>query len=118
LVKFTATWCGPCHMQTPAMLEIYKQFRDKDFEIVSVHISERSNATIKNFVEEKKLPWIILSEPLTTAAGQPAQSETFRALIRGVPTMLLVDKEGNVISRTARAAGTNLQQELARLLGE
>ena len=114
LVKFTATWCGPCHGEIPGMLEAYEKYRDKGLEIVSVYIGEQEPnavATVKNYVEGKKLPWIIISESLSKKAGQVPQGEFFN--IQGVPMMLLVDKEGKIIAENAR--GENLKRELKKL---
>ena len=77
-----------------------------------------------------KLPWIIIAEALTekdesakpsllgkvlgTLTGQkkpPKQSEFYS--IMGVPTMLLVDKEGKIIMTGAR--GEALQTKLAEI---
>ena len=116
LVQFTATWCGPCQREIPGMLEAYKKYHDKGFEIVSVYIGQRESdpvATVKNYVEKEKLPWIILSEALTEKAGQPPQGRVFK--IRSVPTMLLVNKEGEVHKTDMR--GEALKQELRKLFG-
>ena len=114
LVQFTATWCGPCHMEIPGMLEAYKKYHDKCFEIVSIYIWERGAdpvAAIKEHVEHSKLPWIIISETLTQRAGQPEYRESFA--ITGVPMMLLVDKTGKIIMTNAR--GEALQARLAEI---
>ena len=114
LVKFTATWCGPCKEEIPSMLEAYKKYHDKGLEIVSVYIGERgpnADATVREFVKEEGLPWIIISESLSVKAGLPPQSGTFG--IQGVPTMLLVDKEGQILATGTR--GTRLEQELKKL---
>jgi len=114
LIKFTATWCGPCKAEIPGMLEAYGKYRNKGFEIVSVYIAERTSdpvAAVKKAVEGEKLPWIILSEALTERAKQPKQGDFYA--IRFVPTMLLVDKEGKIIMREAR--GKDLQAKLAEI---
>ena len=114
LVQFTATWCGPCHLEIPGMLEAYKKFHDKGFEIVSIYIGERGEdtvASVKEHVAHKKLPWHIISETLTEKAGQPNYANSFA--IWSVPTMLLVDKEGNIIMTQARGAA--LQTKLAEI---
>ena len=98
LIKFTGTWCGPCKMQIPGMLEAYKKYKDKGLEIVSVYIEENASdpvAAVKKDVEEEKLPWIILSEELTKKAGQPGYREFYS--MKGVPTMVLADKEGKIM---------------------
>jgi len=103
LVKFTATWCGPCQAQIPGMIEAYEKYRDKGLEIVSVYIWQREPdpvAVVKDYVAEKKLPWIILSEALTVKGGQTPQGELYG--IEGVPTFVLVDKEGKILTSDGR----------------
>ena len=117
LVKFTATWCGPCQREIPGMLEAYEKYQDKGLEIVSVYIWQRDSdpvAVVKNYVEKQKMPWIILSEALSEKAGQPPHGEKFG--IEGVPTMILVDKEGKVHATDMR--GDSLKRELKKLFGE
>ena len=114
LIKFTATWCGPCEMQIPSMLEAYERYHEKGFEIVSVYMWQRDAdpvATVKNYVEEKGMPWIIISEELSRQAGHPEFGSFYN--IRGVPTMVLVDKEGKIIMTNAR--GPQLQSRLAEI---
>jgi len=117
LVKFTATWCGPCKGEIPGMLEAYEKYHDKGLEIVSIYIWEQDPnavATVQRIVAQEKLPWLIISESLTEKSGQPPQGKSFG--IQGVPTMLLVDKEGKVL--VAEARGARLQQELKKLFEE
>jgi thiol-disulfide isomerase/thioredoxin len=98
-VKFTATWCGPCNLAIPGMREAYERWHDKGFEIVSVYISQNDQdpiATVRKHVEEKKIPWIILSEELSKKAGQPGYWDEYSS--RGVPTMMLLDKEGKIMA--------------------
>ena len=115
LVKFTATWCGPCKGEIPGMLEAYQKYHDKGFEIVSVYIWEVEEsdavATVRQFVEQEKLPWIILSESLTAKAGQQPQGEAFG--IKGVPTMVLVDKRGKIV-----ASRNDYRQKLRKEFGK
>jgi len=108
LIKFTATWCEPCKQTLPDMLEAYKKYHDKGLEIVSIYIGQSEPdpvAVVKKSVEEEKLPWIIISEALTEKAGQPKQSEFYN--VRGVPRMLLADKEGRMIDRFSGMGGTH-----------
>ena len=117
LVKFTATWCGPCKGEIPGMLTAYEKYKDKDFEIVSVYIWQHEAdpvATVRHTVEEEELNWMIVSEELTDKANLPKQGDMYA--IQGVPTMLLIDKEGKVISTSAR--GEVLQRLLKEIFGE
>ncbi|MDR3181417.1 MAG: TlpA family protein disulfide reductase [Planctomycetaceae bacterium] len=109
LVKFTASWCGPCKGEIPGMLEAYKKYHGKGLEIVSVYVWDKLDA-VKKVVGEEKLPWIIVSEELTEKSGGSPQGKFYG--IEGVPTMLLVGKDGKVI---APARGEYLQTKLAEL---
>jgi thiol-disulfide isomerase/thioredoxin len=98
LINFTGTWCGPCREKIPLMLEAYKKYHDKGFEIVQVYIGERTAdpvAAVKNFVEEKQLPWMIISEALSEKANFTPHKLFYHTPT--VPVMVLVDKRGAVI---------------------
>lgn len=113
LVKFTASWCGPCKGEIPGMLSAYEKYREKGFEIVSVGVWD-TNDKLKHLMEEEKLPWTMISEELTEAAGKPGQGDFYG--VSGVPTMLLIDQTGKVIMPGARGEG--LQNKLAEIFGE
>ena len=98
LIKFTATWCAPCKMQIPGMLDAYKKYKNKGLEIVSVYMWERDAdpvAAVKKYVAGEKLPWLILSESLLENAQHPQYGDFYA--ISGVPTIVLVDKQGKII---------------------
>jgi len=114
LIKFTATWCGPCQMEIPNMKEVYERYHERGFEIVSVYMWQREAdpvATVKQYVETHEMPWTIISEELSRRAGHPEFGAFYN--IRGVPTMVLVDKEGKIIMTNAR--GTPLRNRLAEI---
>jgi len=95
------------------MLEAYKKYKDKGLEIISVYMWEQGAdpvATVRQSVEEDKLPWIILSEALTVKAGQP---EYRHYGISGVPTTVLVDKEGRIMMPATHS--DNWKRKLAEI---
>ena len=38
LLDFWATWCPPCRVEIPNLLEIYRQFKNKNFVLISVSL--------------------------------------------------------------------------------
>jgi thiol-disulfide isomerase/thioredoxin len=117
IIKFTATWCNPCKKEIPGLISAYEKYKDKGLEIVSVYIWERGDDTdkivenVKKFAEDENISWLIVSETLTEKSGQPKQGDFYA--ISGVPTMLLIDKEGKIINTDAR--GEVIQKKLAEL---
>jgi len=110
LVDFWATWCGPCVAEIPNVLEQYEKYHDKGFEVVGVSLDEDRDA-LEKFVAEQKIPWPILYEkpqgerwrhPLSTFYG-----------ISGIPTVILIGRDGNVITLNAR--GEKLGEQLDKL---
>ncbi|GHT40916.1 hypothetical protein FACS189443_1940 [Planctomycetales bacterium] len=118
IVKFTATWCGPCRGEIPGLISAYEKYHDKGLEIVSVYVWERGNDDndklnddIKEFARKEKIDWRIISEPLTLKAGGQKIGEFYG--VQSVPTMLLIDKDGKIIDTAAR--GQHLQDRLAEI---
>jgi len=113
LVDFWATWCGPCVAEIGNLKAEYEKWHAKGFEVVGVSLDEDRD-TLSQFVEAKQIPWPILYEepggaewrhPLATYYG-----------ITGIPTVVLIGRDGNVITLDAR--GRKLGAALEQLLGE
>jgi thiol-disulfide isomerase/thioredoxin len=109
LVDFWATWCGPCRAELPNVRKNYKLYHDRGFDVVGVSLDE-DRAALEKLLAEDQNPWITLhdggwdSNPTATYYG-----------IMGIPTVILVNKEGKVVSTNAR--GAELGKLLASLLG-
>ena len=116
LIKFTATWCGPCAAEIPSMKEAYEKYHAKGFEIVSVYVGETAAdpvVAVKQSVEEKQIPWIIISEELSKKAGHPEYGTFYNVF--SVPTMILVNREGKIIKTGAVLHGKGLQTTLTEI---
>ncbi|NBU40518.1 MAG: TlpA family protein disulfide reductase [Planctomycetia bacterium] len=110
LVDFWATWCGPCVAEVPNMLEAYDKYHDRGFEVVGVSLDEDRDAVVQ-FVKDKMIPWPILHER-AEGAGWQHPLATFYG-ITGIPQMILIGRDGNVITLNAR--GRALEEKLAEL---
>ena len=110
LVDFWATWCGPCVAEIPNVLEQYEKYHAKGFEVVGVSLDEDRGA-LEKFVDEQKIPWPILFEK-SEGEGWRHPLSTFYG-IRGIPTVILIGRDGNVITLDAR--GEKLGKQLDSL---
>eukprot|EP00741_Cyanophora_paradoxa_P020764 tig00021312_g20043.t1 len=93
---FSASWCGPCKVFTPTLAEFYKKHAaSKSFEIVFISADNNDRAFKSYF---SKMPWL----------ARPYEEDIFSAPIAkkfglvGIPTIVLLDADGNLVSRDAR----------------
>jgi thiol-disulfide isomerase/thioredoxin len=110
LVDFWATWCGPCVAEIPNVLEQYEKYHKDGFEVVGISLDQEREA-LEKFVDEQKLPWpILFEEPKGDGWQHPLA--TFYG-ISGIPTVVLIGRDGNVITLDAR--GEKLGERLDAL---
>lgn len=110
LIDFWATWCGPCLAEIPNMKKMYEKYHEKGFEIVSIS-TDRELDDLKEFLEEKPLPWICLADELAVKSGKTPMKRRYG--VQYIPTMFLVGQDGRVILLEAR--GEKLEEKLAEI---
>ena len=53
MVNFWATWCAPCQIEYPALLETYLWYRSRDFDFVSVSMNAPAEkAAVERFLKK------------------------------------------------------------------
>ncbi len=109
LVDFWATWCGPCMQGVPEVVEVFKKYHDKGFEIVGISLDK----------DKEKLLAVTKAEGMTWPQyfdGRGWQNEISTAYgIDSIPQMWLVNKKGNLVSLNARQ---DLEGQVQKLLAE
>ena len=105
LLDFWASWCNPCRAEIPNLKALYSKYAPKGLEILSVSIDKDRDAWLQA-LDEEQLPWPNVLD----------ENKIFSGLFYGqaIPTMFLVDENGNVVSDSLR--GEALAAELAKLL--
>ena len=92
---FSAHWCPPCQEFTPLLREKYMDIiaRKHPFEIVFVSNDKEIDQCNEYYKES--MPWAIL--PYT---DRPSKKRLMRLYgITALPTLVLVDKEGRLITK-------------------
>jgi len=98
MVNFWATWCAPCQIEYPMLLETYLWYRSRDFEFVSVAMnSPTEKASVEKFLKKthsgvRNLLVDTDDVYATMAAFDPAWDS-------GLPFTIVISPEGKTIYR-------------------
>jgi peroxiredoxin len=103
LLNFWATWCPPCRREMPDFIDVYNQYKDKDFVVVGVGIDDQQK--IAEFVKRLKVNYPIL------VGGREAMQVSYQNGNNSgaLPYSIIIDKHGII---RYRAGGLISKQKL------
>ncbi|MDB2655485.1 TlpA family protein disulfide reductase [Candidatus Pelagibacter bacterium] len=92
LLNFWATWCAPCKEEMPSLDRLQVNQNLSNLKIFAINISQESKKKVESFFEDLKIKNLdpYFDAPTTLA-------KTFS--LRGVPTSILIDKDGKEFAR-------------------
>ena len=91
-VDVWATWCGPCKREIPFLLELEKDYQDKDIVFLSVSVDQDKDYDAwKTMIEEKEMGGVQLF-----ASGWSQITKDYK--INGIPRFMLFDKKGAIVN--------------------
>ncbi len=102
IIDFWATWCGPCRVMTPVLARLHQRYKRRGLSVVGVNVDEAGPSVVPPFRAQYGIEYPLVYD----ARGEASQ----RWGIEGLPTMIIVDGEGNV---RYRHAGTTSEADLA-----
>lgn len=110
VLDFWATWCGPCKASFPGMQELVTKYKGKNVEFLFVNTWERGkedSETVKKvttFINDKQYSFNVVFDF--------DDSITAKYKVQGIPTKILIDKNGTIVSDSAS------EQNLINLIDE
>jgi len=106
LLDFWASWCAPCRKEHPNLIKTYEQFKNKNFDIISISLDSERDRWL-NAIEKDKLTWTQISD----LKGQ--QNEIAVAYgVQAIPINFLINPDGLILEKNIKG------EELTELLNE
>ncbi len=110
LLNLWATWCPPCRHEMPSLEDLEKQLGGADFEVVAVSIDLKTTDKPKAFYQEIGIRELNFYWDGTAKIFNVLKK---KGLAFGMPTTILIDKNGMALGAMNGPAEWNSPQAIA-----
>ena len=123
LVNFWATWCGPCKIETPWLIELRNKYASQGFEILGVSTEgddlqegdkaawAKEKATIAASVQQMHMPYPVLIDGDSISPSYGG--------LDALPTSFFVDRGGKVVAaQLGLTSKDDIEANIRKALGE
>ena len=108
LMNFWATWCGPCVREMPSLERLHRKLGSKNFTVVALSQDRKGWEKITPFRKDLGLAAL----PLFHDVGSKMM---FGARVRGLPTTILIGRDGRELGRLTGHAEWDSDEAVALL---
>lgn len=110
LLNFWATWCGPCRLEIPWLMEFQREHKHRGLVVLGIAMDEDGWDVVKPFIERLGVNYRILM-------GDDTVAQLYGG-IDSLPTTFLIDRQGRVASvHIGLTSKRSYERALAELLG-
>lgn len=96
IVDFWATWCGPCVMSIPELVDLQEKYKDKGLVVLGISVDDDkvSRGELLAFKEKMRIIY-----PILRANNKVFEDYFGRTSGFSIPTLFVIDREGKVRDR-------------------
>ncbi len=109
MVNFWASWCPACRSELPDIASLYRDYKDRGFEVLGVVVDSRPEE-VDRIINDFRIPY-------PSVTGNDGMARMWH--VSGVPTTYVIDREGVVRAQYigARQRST-FERDIVRLLAD
>ncbi len=100
LVNFWATWCEPCKVEIPWLIDMQQKYGTKGFTVLGVAMDDEGRSVVAPFVQKERFEVNSVQSQMNypIVIGNDAAADKFGGLL-GYPTSVLVGRDGKILKR-------------------
>jgi thiol-disulfide isomerase/thioredoxin len=100
LVNFWATWCEPCQVEIPWLIEIQQKYAAKGFTVLGIAMDEEGASVVTPWVGKERFDVNGTKSQMNypIVIGSDAAADKFGGLL-GYPTSVLISRDGKIVKR-------------------
>lgn len=94
LLDFWATWCPPCRVSIPELVELNNKYKNKGLVILGISVDDPRKVNdrfLKAFIKKFKINYAVLR------VNDKVMRDYFAYQQMGVPTMFIINREGKIV---------------------
>jgi cytochrome c biogenesis protein CcmG/thiol:disulfide interchange protein DsbE len=109
LLDFWATWCPPCKLEIPWLIDLERKNKDRGFEVLGVSMDEEGWEVVKPFMKEVGMNYRVV-------IGNDSTAEMYGG-VESLPTTFMIDREGKIASiHIGLTSRKEFENDVAQLL--
>src|SRR5271154_7514997 len=99
-LNFWATWCEPCRVEIPWLIEMQQKYGPKGFVLLGIALDEEGKSVVAPFVSKERFDVNGQKLPMSyqILIGNDDAADKFGGLF-GYPTSILISRDGKQIKR-------------------
>jgi len=91
VIDFWAIWCAACKEAFPALNKIQNERAGDSVRVIGINLDNKDPAKVAAFIEKAKIAYTVVCDP------QGTTTKSYQ--IKGVPSLVVVDKNGTIAGR-------------------